>query len=181
MGKICLSLKSLFTGKIGSRESFSYYYLTTLYKGRSMSSMISGLGSTYASQIMSGASGRQTQTQGLEQLFNQMDGNKSGSITREEFSTSFAQKNPSAGLKAMGPNEIFNQLDPNRTGTVSKEHFVSGMKKILASLRVNPVSNMGQEGGNSSLSASLDSLNSIMGKNSGNLPPLPNSTFRFYA
>ena len=61
-------------------------------------------------------------------------------------------------FQKQGADAIFAALDPNGTGSVSKQDFVAGMKQLMASLRAD---NGGQSGSQSSLAASLQSLNQI--------------------
>ena len=94
----------------------------------------------------------------MSSLFDSIDTSGSGSITQAQFDQAFQSKNPPAVFQKQGADALFAALDPNGTGSVSKQDFVSGMSKLMATLRAD---NAGQSGSQSSLAASVQSLNSI--------------------
>jgi Ca2+-binding EF-hand superfamily protein len=133
-----------------------------------MSSAISGLGGGYSPQVVSGASMRMPPAQKMSQLFQKIDTNNTGSITKAQFESAFQSMNPPSGLKSMGADAIFSKLDPNNTGSVSKQDFVNGMKSILSELRAQQGSSANgsaNAGGNTSvtLSSSLQALEATLG------------------
>ncbi len=84
-----------------------------------MSMSIAGVGSGLTAQVVSGASMRMPPAQKMSQLFQQIDANNTGSITKAQFTSAFQSQNPPAGIKALGADAIFSRLDPNGTGSVS--------------------------------------------------------------
>jgi len=141
-----------------------------------MSSAISSIGGGYTPQVVSGASRRQGPSQMMSQLFQKIDTNGTGSITKSQFEAAFQQMNPPPGLKAMGADAIFNKLDPNGTGSVSKQDFVNGMKSILSQLRAQreAAHNANAANGNqttspaATLSSGLQSLEQALGNSATN-------------
>ncbi|HEX5338471.1 MAG TPA: EF-hand domain-containing protein [Gallionella sp.] len=100
-----------------------------------MSMSIGGVSSGLSMQAVSGASMRMPPAQKMSQLFQQIDTNNTGSISKEQFKAAFQNQNPPAGIRAMGADAVFSKLDPNNTGSVSKQDFVSGMKEVLSQSR----------------------------------------------
>jgi hypothetical protein len=124
---------------------------------------ISGVGAASSMHAVSGASSSGPPQQKMSSLFDSIDTSGSGSITQSQFDQAFQSKNPPAVFQKQGADAIFSTLDPNGTGSVSKADFVSGMSKLMASLRAD---NAGQSGSQSaqpsaSLAASVQSLNQI--------------------
>lgn len=97
----------------------------------------------------------------MSSLFDSIDTSGSGSITQAQFDQAFQSKNPPAVFQKQGANALFAALDPNGTGSVSKQDFVSGMSKLMASLRADNAGQSGSPSSQSSLAASVQSLNSI--------------------
>jgi hypothetical protein len=124
---------------------------------------ISGVGAAGAMHAVSGASSSGPPQQKMSGLYDSIDTSGSGSITQSQFEQAFQTKNPPAVFQNQGANAIFSALDPSGTGSVSKQDFVSGMSKLMASLRAD---NAGQTASPSSqpaasLAASVQSLNQI--------------------
>lgn len=140
-----------------------------------MSMSISGMGSTFMPQVMSGASSRMPPTQKMSNLFQQIDTSGSGSISKAQFEQAFQKLNPPPAIKAMGADAVFNKLDPNGTGTVSKQDFINGMKSLMThGHHVGAANASGGQGGAvpspaQTLAGSLDSLNAL--GNSAGLGP----------
>jgi hypothetical protein len=124
---------------------------------------ISGVSAAGGLHAVSGASSSGPPQQKMSALFDSIDTSGSGSITKAQFDQAFQNKNPPAVFQKQGADAIFAALDPNGTGSVSKQDFVSGMSKLMASLRAD---NAGQSGSPSSQSsnsvaASLQALSQI--------------------
>ncbi len=119
---------------------------------------IAGVGAASGLHAVSGASSSGPPQQKMSSLFDSIDTSGSGSITQAQFDQAFQSKNPPAVFQKQGADALFAALDPNGTGSVSRQDFVSGMSKLMASLRAD---NAGQSGSPSSLAASVQSLNSI--------------------
>lgn len=127
---------------------------------------ISGVSAAGSLHAVSGASSSGPPQQKMSSLFDSIDTSGSGSITQSQFDQAFQTKNPPAVFQQQGANAVFSTLDPTGTGSVSKQDFVSGMSKLMASLRAD---NAGQSGSQStqssqaagSVAASLQSLNQI--------------------
>jgi len=96
-----------------------------------MINSISGAASGMMPQVVSGASMRQPPAQRMANLFDKIDTEGLGSITKSQFDQSFQTLRPPKGLQVMGADTIFSQLDPNNTGSVSKDDFVTRMTKVL--------------------------------------------------
>jgi hypothetical protein len=123
---------------------------------------IDSIGNSAAIHAMSGASGGMPPQQKMSGLFEQIDSSGSGSINQTQLNQAFQTLNPPAVFAQQGSSAIFSALDPNGTGSVSKQDFVSGMSKLMVSLRA--------EGGTSSapgpspsdsVASSLRLLNSL--------------------
>ena len=119
---------------------------------------ITGVGAASGMHAVSGASSSGPPQQKMSELFDSIDTSGSGSITQSQFDQAFQTKNPPTVFQKQGADAIFAALDPNGTGSVSKQDFVAGMKQLMASLRAD---NGGQAGSQSSLAASVQSLNQI--------------------
>jgi hypothetical protein len=119
---------------------------------------ISGVSAAGGLHSVSGASSSGPPQQKMSSLFDSIDTSGSGSITQAQFDQAFQSKNPPAVFQKQGADALFASLDPNGTGSVSKQDFVAGMSKLMASLRADTA---GQSGSQSSLAASLQSLNQI--------------------
>lgn len=119
---------------------------------------ISGVSAAGGMHAVSGASSSGPPQQKMSDLFDSIDSSGSGSITQSQFEQAFQTKNPPAVFQKQGADAIFAALDPGGTGSVSKPDFVAGMKKLMASLRADSA---GPSGSQSSLAASLQSLNQV--------------------
>ena len=143
---------------------------------------ISGITSSSGLHAVSGASNGAPPQQKMSNLFDSIDTSGSGSITQSQFEQAFQTKNPPAVFQNQGAGAIFSALDPSGTGSVSKQDFVSGMSKLMASLRAD---NAGQTASPSSqpsasLAASVQSLNQI-GNASPQQAQLPGSLINLQA
>jgi EF-hand domain pair len=118
---------------------------------------VTGIASAAGLNTISGASYSAPPQQKMSSLFNSIDTSGSGTITQAQFDQAFQTKNPPAVFQKQGADAIWKALDPSGSGTVSKQDFVSTMSKLMVSLRAEGTS----QGGSSSLSASLQSLNQI--------------------
>lgn len=118
---------------------------------------ISGIASASGLHAVSGASYSAPPQQKMSSLFNSIDTSGSGTITQAQFDQAFQTKNPPAVFQKQGAAAIWAALDPSGSGAVSKQDFVSTMSKLMVSLRAEGST----QGGSSSLSASLQSLNQI--------------------
>jgi Ca2+-binding EF-hand superfamily protein len=120
---------------------------------------ISGISSASGLHAMSGAStGAPPQTK-MSNLFDSIDTSGSGTITQSQFDQAFQTKNPPAVFQKQGADAIFAALDPSGTGSVSKQDFVSGMSKLMASLRASPAPSASQPA--DTLTNALQTLNQI--------------------
>ena len=119
---------------------------------------ITGVSANSGLHAISGASSSGPPQQKMSDLFDSIDTAGTGSITQAQFDQAFQTKNPPAVFQSQGANAIFSALDPNGTGSVSRQDFISGMSKLMVSLRAG---NSGQSGSQDSLAASLNSLNQI--------------------
>jgi hypothetical protein len=124
---------------------------------------ISGVGAAGAMHAVSGASTSGPPQQKMSNLFDSIDTSGSGSITQSQFDQAFQTKNPPGVFQKQGADAIFAALDPSGTGSVSKADFVSGMSKLMASLRADtaaPAASSTSQA-SASLMASTQSLNQI--------------------
>ena len=122
---------------------------------------ISGLSAAGGMHAVSGASSSGPPQQKMSSLFDSIDTSGSGSITQTQFEQAFQSKNPPSVFQKQGADAIFAALDPSGTGSVSKQDFVSGMSKLMASLRADSAGQSGSQSSQSSLAASLQSLSQI--------------------
>lgn len=102
-----------------------------------MVSNVNGTGGVGGYSAMSGASWRMPPQQKMSNLFDNIDTDKSGSITKSELAGAFKTQNPPKVFQNAGVDSVWSTLDPNNTGSVSKADFVSGMKSLMVSLRRN--------------------------------------------
>jgi Ca2+-binding EF-hand superfamily protein len=100
-----------------------------------MVSSVYGAGGAGGYSAMSGASSRMPPQQKMTNLFDKIDTDKSGSITKSELSNAFKTQKPPEVFQKAGVDNVWSALDPNNTGSVSKSDFVSGMKSLMVSLR----------------------------------------------
>jgi hypothetical protein len=130
---------------------------------------ISGVSAAGGIHAVSGASSSGPPAQKMSSLFDSIDTSGSGSITQSQFDQAFQTKNPPAVFQNQGADAIFASLDPKGTGSVSKQDFVSGMSRLMASLRADSAGQSSQSQSSQSqssqsqdsLTASLQSLNQI--------------------
>jgi hypothetical protein len=130
---------------------------------------ISGVSAAGGKHAVSGASSSGPPQQKMTSLFDSIDTSGSGSITQSQFDQAFQTKNPPGVFQKQGADAIFASLDPNGTGSVSKQDFVSGMSKMMASLRADNAGQSSQSQSSQSqssqsqdsLTASLQSLSQI--------------------
>ena len=122
---------------------------------------ISGVSAAGGLHAVSGASSSGPPQQKMSSLFDSIDTSGSGSITHAQFDQAFQSKNPPAVFQKQGADAIFASLDPSGTGSVSKADFVSTMSQLMASLRADNAGQPGSSSSQSSLAASVQSLNSI--------------------
>lgn len=122
---------------------------------------ISGVSAAGGMHAMSGASYSGPPQQKMSSLFDAIDSSGSGSITQAQFDQAFQSKNPPAVFQNQGADAIYAKLDPGGTGSVSKADFVSTMSQLMASLRADNPGQPGSSSSQSSLAASVQSLNSI--------------------
>jgi len=119
---------------------------------------VTGISASSGLHAVSGASSSGPPQQKMSDLFDSIDTSGSGSITQAQFNQAFQTQNPPAVFQNQGANAVFSALDPNGTGSVSRQDFVSGMSKLMVSLRADSAS---QTSSQDSLTASLSSLNQI--------------------
>jgi len=88
-------------------------------------------------QAISSASGGRSAPpqQKMASLYAAIDQGGAGVITRDQFSTAFANLKPPAAFQAAGEGAIWRALDPAGNGSVTKDDFVDGMKKLMVDLR----------------------------------------------
>ncbi|MBL4693588.1 MAG: EF-hand domain-containing protein [Magnetovibrio sp.] len=84
--------------------------------------------------VMSGASARAAPKQKMTQLFEKIDGQNNGTISRSQFAKAFETMSPPKRFKTMSANEVFNQLTTSKTNSVNKADFVNGMTSLSSSL-----------------------------------------------
>ncbi|MEI7843891.1 MAG: EF-hand domain-containing protein [Gallionellaceae bacterium] len=70
--------------------------------------------------------------QKIANLFQQIDAEGSGRISKAQFTKAFSTLNTPASVKALGADAVFTKLDPGGTGSVSKQDFIKGMETVLA-------------------------------------------------
>jgi hypothetical protein len=92
---------------------------------------ISGISNANISQVFSDERIRKPPEQKLAELFQLMDTNGTGTITRAQFKEAFEKSDLPPEIKAMGADAVFDKLDPNGTGSVSKQDFINGMKSLM--------------------------------------------------
>jgi Ca2+-binding EF-hand superfamily protein len=102
-----------------------------------MVSNVYGAGSVGGYSAMSGASSRMPPQQKMSNLFDKIDTDNSGSITKSELGGAFKSQNPPKVFQNAGVDSVWSALDPNNTGSVNKADFVAGMKSLMVSLRRN--------------------------------------------
>lgn len=142
-----------------------------------MSAIVSDIAAAGGLQEMSGASGGMPPQQKMTSLYDNIDTGGSGSITQQQFNQAFQTFNPPPVFQKQGANAIFAALDPNGTGSVSKQDFVSGMSRLMVSLRSEGgASGTAAPSPSQTLASSLQSLNSL---DSSSVPssPQPGSYF----
>jgi hypothetical protein len=123
---------------------------------------IENIGNSAGIHAMSGASGGMPPQQKMSSLFDQIDSSGSGSITQPQLNQAFQTFNPPAVFAQQGSSAIFSALDPNGTGSVSKQDFVSGMSKLMVSLRAEGgASSAPGPSPSDSVASSLQLLNSL--------------------
>jgi Ca2+-binding EF-hand superfamily protein len=122
---------------------------------------ISGVSAAGGMHAISGASSSGPPQQKMSSLFDSIDTSGSVSITQAQFDQAFQTKNPPGVFQKQGADALFALLDPNGTGSVSKQDFVSTMSKLMASLRADHAGQSGSQSSQSSLAASLQTLNQI--------------------
>jgi len=121
---------------------------------------VSGIGTTAGIHATSGASASWPPQQKMASLFDSIDSSGSGSITKTQFDQAFQSKTPPTAFQKQGADAIFGALDPSSTGNVSRQDFISGMSKLMSSLRADGTAQSGSQA-QDSLTASLQSLNQI--------------------
>ena len=102
-----------------------------------MTSAISAASAATAPAVMSGASTRMPPQQKMTSLFQKIDTNGSGSITKDQLQQAFSTMNPPAPFANAGVDAVFSKLAPQGTGSVSQSDFVNGMKNLMVSLRAD--------------------------------------------
>ncbi|MGD0023472.1 MAG: EF-hand domain-containing protein [Xanthobacteraceae bacterium] len=127
-----------------------------------MSIDISSITNSGGVHAISGASAGMPPQQKMSLLFDKIDSSGSGSVTQQQLAQASQTLNPPAVFKQQGASAIFSELDPNGTGSVSKQDFVSGMSKLMASLRAEGgPSNAPGPSPSDSLASSTQFLNSL--------------------
>lgn len=109
-------------------------------------------------QIVSGASMRMPPSQKMNSLFQQIDTNNTGSISKDQFMQAFQTLNPPKGFQQLGANAIWAKLDANGTGSVSKQDFVNGMTSMMSQIRQHHHHN---EANAQALAGSINALNAL--------------------
>ncbi len=69
--------------------------------------------------------------QKLASMFQKIDTEGKGSITKAQFEQVFSKLDTPPALKAMGAEETFKKLDAKGTGVVSKDEFIKGMESVI--------------------------------------------------
>jgi Ca2+-binding EF-hand superfamily protein len=133
-----------------------------------MSTAISGMGSNWAAQAMTGASMRMPPAQKMSNVYAQIDTSNAGTISKSQFTQAFSSLNPPASFKSLGAEALFSRLDTNNSGSVSKQQFVSGMTKMMTDVRQLKHQDYSQQATpttpTQTINASMDGL-SRLGKN----------------
>jgi len=99
-----------------------------------MAMEISGAMSLSKPQVTSGASSRMGPSKKMSHLFDKIDSQGTGSISREQFSNAFETLNPPKRFKSMSADQVFDQITNNKTNSVAKSDFVSAMTQLSRSL-----------------------------------------------
>jgi len=99
-----------------------------------MAMEISGAMSLSKPQITSGASSRMGPSKKMSNLFEKIDSQGTGSVSREQFNKAFETLNPPKRFKSMSADQVFDQLTTNKTNSVAKSDFVSAMTQLSRSL-----------------------------------------------
>ncbi len=94
---------------------------------------ISGAGGVGGYWAMSGASYRMPPQQKMSNLFDKIDTDNSGSISKAELAGAFKFQNPPKVFQNEGVDKVWSALDPSNSGSVSKADFVAGMKSLRLS------------------------------------------------
>lgn len=90
-------------------------------------------------QVKSPASKPASQQQLMSTMFQKIDKDGTGSVSKAQFTQAFESLNAPASVKAMGAETVFAKLDPTGTGKVSKQDFVKGMESLMAQGEVSKV------------------------------------------
>lgn len=90
-------------------------------------------------QVKSPASKPASQQQLMSTMFQKIDKDGTGSVSKAQFTQAFESLNAPASIKAMGAETVFAKLDPTGTGKVSKQDFVKGMESLMAQGEVSKV------------------------------------------
>lgn len=126
-----------------------------------MSMDLTAVAGTGAPHAVSGASQGAPPQQKMTNLFDSIDTSGSGSITKAQFEQAFQSKNPPGVFKSQGADAIFAALDPTGSGSVSKADFVSGMTKLMSSLRGHHHGHRAAPPSGESAAASVQALSQI--------------------
>jgi Ca2+-binding EF-hand superfamily protein len=100
-----------------------------------MTAPVSGPGGVSSAWAMTGASAPMPPAKRMSDLFDRIDNQNSGSITKPQLQTAFQTLTPPVNFKAYGVDKTWNTLDPNNEGSVSKDSFISNMTGLMTSLR----------------------------------------------
>jgi hypothetical protein len=73
-----------------------------------------------------------SQQQLISTMFQKIDKDGTGSVSKAQFAQAFESLGAPASIKAMGADAVFAKLDPSGTGKVSKQDFVKGMESLMA-------------------------------------------------
>jgi hypothetical protein len=89
-------------------------------------------------KVASSSSPTVSPQQKISNLFQQIDSNGTGRITKAQFEQAFSKLNLPASVKGIGLEAAFSKLDPSGTGVVSKKDFIQGMQSLMAQKNSHP-------------------------------------------
>jgi Ca2+-binding EF-hand superfamily protein len=131
---------------------------------------ISGVNATMPT-YMSGASSKIPPQQKMANLFQRIDTNNSGSITRAQFTNFFQNANKPVAFQNMGADAIFSKISQNGANSngangnsVSQQDFVKGMTNLIEQMRNQAANGVTAQSPAQTTSASLSSFDTILGK-----------------
>lgn len=92
----------------------------------------------YKPQVSSGGIAQVSPQQKLSNLFQQIDTDGKGRITKVQFEQAFSKLGLPAPVKNLGQEAILNKLDPNGTGVITKQDFIHRLEPLMNQKPASP-------------------------------------------